>query len=110
MTDNITKDKEVLPSSADRILAMAEKQSLHGQNMENKAISEGLKASKRGQFSGFVVAILVICLGFWLFMAGKDGYGFAVIVTEVASLVGLFIYNRVSEKKELSDKKGKNNV
>lgn len=103
--DEFRKYEEVLPGSADRILTMAEKQSAHRQTMENRAISEGIKSSNRGQIFGFIIAILVILLGFWLMMNGKDGYGFSLMIAELVGLVGLFIYNRISEKKELVNKK-----
>lgn len=101
------KYEAALSGSADRILTMAEKQSSHRQDMENKSLEHSIKVSRTGQILGFFISILVIVLGFWLAMAGKELAGFALIILDLGGLAGLFIYNRESEKSELTKKKAK---
>ena len=99
------KYEKVLPGSADRILKMAEKQSSHRQNMEDRMLAENIKVSKRGQLFAFVLTIIILLFGMYLVVTGKDVQGFITIVTVVTGLAGLFVYNRVSERKELEEKK-----
>ena len=48
----------VLPGSADRILAMAEKEQAHRVSMEDIALRASAKDSKFGQYFGFSLALL----------------------------------------------------
>lgn len=101
------KYEEVLPGSADRILKMAEKQSEHRRAMEDRTLAEGIKASRRGQIFGFILALVVVLVGCWLLIMEKNAWGLAAIIAEVVGLVGLFVYNRESEKDELKQKREK---
>jgi len=61
--DQIRAYEEVLPGSADRILAMAERQQEHRQNLERVTVDEAASRSRWGLRLGFVLAILVIGVG-----------------------------------------------
>lgn len=102
------KYEEVVPGSADRILRMAEEQSKHRREIEKQVVRASIKNSQRGQLIGFVITMIVLGISVWLLATGRELAGFGTILLDLATLVGVFVYNRVSERKERQDKKGMN--
>jgi uncharacterized membrane protein len=51
---------KALPGSAERILAIAEKEVEHRHKNEDKLIEQSIRKSGRGQWLGFIVAVLSI--------------------------------------------------
>jgi len=49
---------DVVPGDADRIIKMAEEQSLHRKQLERKVIDSDISRSRWGQILGFVIAIV----------------------------------------------------
>lgn len=99
------KYEDVLPGSADRILKMAELQSEHRQYLEKSVIDSNIQDSKRGQYFAFILALVLIIGGFYLIANDKDAYGISLIIGSAATLVGIFIYGRKSERKEREEKR-----
>lgn len=97
--------ENVLPGSADRILLMAENQSLHRQQLESSVISSDISNSRRGQYFGFIIAITMIVGGLGLVFVGRNISGFGTMLLALGSLVGLFIYGKKDEAKEQKEKK-----
>jgi uncharacterized membrane protein len=100
----LEKYNQVLPGAAERILAMAEQQSRHRQTIETKVIDSNVFVQKLGPILGFIIAMTAVVGGIVLILKGKDGYGLASILTPLAGLVGVFIYGKQRQKKELEDK------
>ncbi len=95
---------EVLPGAAERILAMAERQSEHRQKMETTVINGDDKRATQGQLCGFIVAMTTVIGGFILIALGKDGIGISTIFGSLATLTGMFIYGSISRRKEREKK------
>lgn len=74
---------EVVPGGAERILAMAERQAAHRQNIES-----------RGQLFGFSLAASAIGGAFLAVAAGVPLAGVAGVIVAVATLSGFFIWGR----------------
>lgn len=100
----LAKYENVLPGAANRILEMAEKQSQHRQKLETKMLEANIKSEHAGQIFGFVIFGLAILAGFVLLILGKDVVGLASLIVSAGSIVGLFVYKRIDEKKELKTK------
>lgn len=100
----LLKYEQVLPGAAERIMSMAERQSIHRQGMEDKMLDANIKSEKRGQFFGFTVFITVILIGFVLLIFDKKIEGLASILGSIAGVIGLFIYSREDTKRELQKK------
>ena len=47
-----------------------------------------------------VIALAVICWGGYIISIGKDSAGLTAILTPLATLVGVFIYSRESQRRE----------
>lgn len=61
----------VVPGSGERILKMAEDQQAHRIQWEKTAISEESRATTRGQWFGFIVALACIGSAVYLAMSGE---------------------------------------
>ena len=86
----------VLPGSAERILAMAEREQAHRVSMEGTALQASAKDSKLGQYFGFGLAL--ICIGGGVYLATQDRTveAVALIVASACGLAGRFLSNRAS--------------
>lgn len=95
---------EVIPSAPERILAMAESQSAHRQELEKMVIQGDSLRSTRGQLFGFIVAMTVVIGGIGMIFAGKDVLGLSAILGSLATLTGVFVYGSNARRKEREKK------
>jgi uncharacterized membrane protein len=95
---------QVLPGAAERIINMAESQHQHRQGLETHVIHSNVAAQKLGTILGFVVAMSVVLGGMYLVHEGKSTAGLATILTALASLVGVFVYSKREQQKDLAKK------
>lgn len=102
--DILKQYAEIIPDAPERILHLAEMQTIHRQGLEKTVIEGDNRRADRGQRFGFIVAMTAIIGGFVLIGMGKNGYGIAAILGALASLVGSFIYSSETRKKERSTK------
>jgi uncharacterized membrane protein len=101
----LQKYNEVLPGSAERILRMAESQHHHRQQLEKKVVESNTFSQVAGMVLGFVIAMTAIGGGIWLTSMGKSGAGLTSIIAALAALVGVFIYGKMQQGKELAEKR-----
>ena len=80
---------------------MAERQSAHRQALEAKVVSSNCSNERLGMLLGFGVVVLVVAAGTYALFIGKDIAGMASIVMALGSLVGVFVYGKSRQKKEL---------
>lgn len=102
--DILVKYNDAHPGAADRIIAMAEKQAAHRQELEKKALETNCHNSKIGPIYGFVICMSAIGGGVYLIQLGKGAAGLASIITALASLSIVFVYGRTKQKQELQQK------
>jgi uncharacterized membrane protein len=96
--------EEILPGAADRIFTLMESQTQHRQNLENQKQTSGIGSEYRGQIIGFILSLVAMLAGFILIYKGKSLPGTIVFITTCASLVGIFIAGKLSQKKERQEK------
>lgn len=63
--------ESILPGSADRILAMAERQSAHRQEMEAKLLTGSEHRAGIGQYMGTALLLCGLAGGVWVTLAGQ---------------------------------------
>lgn len=95
---------QVLPGAAERIIAMAEKQSSHRQNIEKEVISGNVFSQKMGLILGFALAMTAIAGGIWLASKGMATEGLAMILSALAAPAGVFVYAKHQQREELVKK------
>ena len=95
---------QILPGVAERIVVMAESQHAHRLGLEKHVIHSNVAAQKLGTVLGFIVAMTVVIGGTWLVHEGKSGQGLAAILASLVSLVGVFVYSKREQQKDLAQK------
>jgi hypothetical protein len=83
---------------------MAENQSTHRQSLETKVVDSDIIRSYAGVVCGFVVTIVAFVIGGYLVINGHDWAGTTIIITNLAVLVGVFIYGTQTRKQQLQAK------
>jgi uncharacterized membrane protein len=89
------------PDAAERIMKMAETQSAHRQSLEKARVHADIHNEKLGQWFAFILALVVFIGGVLLVWQGKNIAGITLLIAEIATLVGLFIYGKESKRREL---------
>ena len=79
------------PGTAERILAMAEKQSSHRQEVEKEKIKDAFRLNSRGQMLGFVVAILSIGAVFVSLLLNQPLGAIAPAIVALTGLAAIFV-------------------
>ena len=98
--DTFRQYEEVLPGAADRVLAMAERQSEHRQSLERKVVESGVSRSKWGMVLGFIVATLTIGAGTYIILQDKSAVGLSLCITAIGTIVAAFIYGTHKQRQE----------
>jgi len=96
--------EQVSPGAAERIIKMAEEQSLHRRELEKKVIESDISQSKWGQRLGFVISMTGLVVSALVAIYGNPIAGTIIGVGTIASLVGVFMYGTNSRKQEREKK------
>lgn len=94
-----------MPGAANRILTMAEKQSDHRQTLESNTNNADINRAYAGVACGFIITVLAFVIGGYLIFHGHDGAGATIIVSDLALLVGVFVYGTQTRKAQLETKR-----
>jgi uncharacterized membrane protein len=101
----LSEYEAVFPGCAERIVAMAERQSAHRHELERTHIRSNSLVERRGQIFAFLITGTAIAGGTYLISIGKDASGLTSIITALAALAGTFIYGKHMEAKEREQKR-----
>lgn len=91
---------EVFPGCAERIVAMAEKQSAHRQSLETQHLTGNQSAERLGQILAAIIAVVGLLIAGFLSWQGQAVMGFSLFVLDLAVLVGVFVYGRKTTERE----------
>jgi uncharacterized membrane protein len=100
----------VLPGAAERILKMAENQQVHRHGIESAVVNGNVSQERLGPIYGLVVATLSIIAGFVLAFTNHEVSGLSAILVPLLSLVGVFVYGKREQNKDLVDKDAKSST
>lgn len=102
---NILKGYEdILPGSAERIIARMEKQSDHRMELEGFVTREDQMQSRNGQLFGFIIAIFGLLLSGFLIYTAHDTAGTILGGADLIALVSVFVYGKYAQRKDLDSK------
>lgn len=93
----------MVPGSAERIVTWAEEEGKHRRWAEHLVVTTGARNASRGAVFAFVIVLVVIAAGTAIILAGYSPYGFAMIITALVSLLGVFAFGRVSAARQLKN-------
>jgi uncharacterized membrane protein len=100
----LARYNEVIPNGAERIMAMAERQSIHRESLEAQVVAGNVASQARGSLYAFILCLVTIVGGFVLVGMGKSVIGVSFIVGSLATLAGVFILTRREQGKERDQK------
>ncbi|MBI5248155.1 MAG: DUF2335 domain-containing protein [Desulfomonile tiedjei] len=100
----LAKYDQVLPGAADRILAMAERQAIHRQSLEQTVIKSDKWHSFAGLVLGFVIALIFGVGGIYLLAHGHSTDGLVAMLTPLGIMVGGFLYTDWYRRKERAER------
>ena len=100
----LARYNEVVPNGAERIMAMAERQSSHREGLEKQVLAGNLDSQKQGNNRAFILSLVIVLGGIYLMATGKSGWGFAAIITSLTSLVSVFAIAKREQRKERIEK------
>src|SRR5260370_11293747 len=100
----LAKYNEVIPNGAERIMAMAERQSAHRESLEACVVAGNVASQARGSVFAFIICLVAVIGGFTLIATGKSAYGLAAIISSLAALAGIFVIGKYQQRKERQEK------
>lgn len=100
--DIIAEYERVLSGSAERIVAMAEKEQNFRHAIRESALSGAMKRDKRGQWMGFVTTVCILLIASIFAYSGKTIFAGTLIGLDLLGLATLFVIGRRPEKKRHS--------
>jgi uncharacterized membrane protein len=95
---------EAVPGAAERILAMAERQSSHREAIETTVVEAGVKSQIRGAWFGFIIAMTAILGGIYLITIHQSTAGLTAIIGSLAALTAVFVIGKKKATRELKEK------
>lgn len=101
----LARYEAITPGAAERIIAMAERQSVHRQELESAVIHGNLTAQRVGQRYGLIIGVLGISASVILGAMGREIMGSAFFGSTVVSLVALFITGRLRQERERAERR-----
>ena len=102
--DILRQFDEVVPGAAERIIKMAEDQSLHRRSLEAKVIHSGVTDSKRGLWFGLIMGLSGFGLVGFCASLGLQLLAGIIAALDLGSLVGVFVYGSRQKKAERVEK------
>ena len=94
----LAKYNSIIPGLAERIVAHAEKQSMHRTLLEKKLLISNIRKSYLGLVFGFLIGSLGVGGGIWLTFSGFNVTGIFFSSASLVSLVMSFIYGSQNKK------------
>ena len=102
--NDLIKYNQAFDGCAERIVAMAEGQARHRQELEKTVVESNLRHDRRGQTLGFILSLVGIMGSLGLIALGLPTEGLTVFFANLATLVGLFVYGKYQQRRELGQK------
>jgi uncharacterized membrane protein len=100
----LAKFESVLPGSAERIFAMAERNQQHRHKLEDIVIPTNSRNERWGQVIAGVIYLATLGCGTFLVYVGRDLAGLVTMLSTTGTFAGLFVYSRWKKDKELAKK------
>jgi uncharacterized membrane protein len=93
--ESLSQYNSIITNGADRIMKMAENQQIHRIDIEKKAIKSQTSQSNKGQWMGFIIAIICLIGGVFLSVNGYKDIGLTLLGTTVLGLASIFVLNKI---------------
>ena len=102
--DELIKYEQACRGAADRIIAMAESQSKHRQELETKVVGGNVQREKIGMWLAFILTVLLILIGTYLIIINKPVIGFIAIFAPCLFQASNYVYIKYKENQHANPK------
>lgn len=96
----LDKYNQTLPGAAERIIAMAESQSKHRQQLESDVINSDIRSARLGLHYGLIIGLTTVIGSVICISIGYEIGGTILGGTGLTGLVGVFVYGSTQRRKE----------
>ena len=100
----MAKYEEIIPGAAERILAMAERQAKHRQNLESTVVKRSVQDQRLGIIFAFAITITTLAVAALCVSWGHEIVGAIIGTSGVGSIITAFIYGTRSNRAEREQK------
>ncbi|MGP8174945.1 MAG: DUF2335 domain-containing protein [Terracidiphilus sp.] len=100
----LARYNEIVPDGAERILAMAERQSKHRELLEAQVVAGNVESQRRGSLYAFIIVLAAIVGGIFLICMGRNVSGLSTVITSLVGPVSIFVYSQHKQSKERVEK------
>ncbi len=94
--EELAKYEKIIPGGAERILELAEQQSAHARELEDRQLETSAKLKLVKQVITFFLALGTGALGAALLLDGSELAGLLVIIIDAAALAAVSLYGKQS--------------
>lgn len=94
--EELSKYEKIIPGGAERILELAEQQSAHARELEDRQLETSAKLKLVKQVITFFLALGTGALGAALLLDGSELAGLLVIIIDAAALAAVSLYGKQS--------------
>jgi len=102
--DILVRYNDAVPDAAERILAMAERQSAHRIDLEKRVITADIRRANLGVAAGLLVALAFLAGSVVLVLSGYAAEGTILGTVDIVGLVATFVYGTERRRKEREDR------
>jgi uncharacterized membrane protein len=103
--ESLEEYSRIIPNGAERIMALAEKQSSHRMVLEKKVIISQIAQSYLGQIFAFLIGIAALGSAVYCIINGREISGSIIGIGGITGLVTAFLKGREQQEKNLQEKK-----
>lgn len=89
--EQLARFEDVLPGTAARIIAMAEKEGEHSREVQMRAVRATVRLQHIGQVMAFVLSCCALTSAYWLAMAGHDWVAGSLVAGGFVGLATVFL-------------------
>jgi uncharacterized membrane protein len=100
----LARYNELIPNGADRVMALAEKQSAHREKQEARVIDGNVRSQTRGSWFAFILSLVIVSGALYLLHQGKNIGGLGAILAGIVPLAAVFFYSKREQAKERANK------
>lgn len=94
----------LVEDGAERIFVQFEEQGRHRRALELESLRAEIKNQARGQWLGFLISLVALVLAFELIRRGHEVWGFALVIADLATLVGVYVWGKRETRREREEK------